>query len=265
MSLDEVWIRVAYAGLCRTDVLVAQGEIPVHKERILGHECSGVISYVPTDSHLSVGMPVTINPLLSDGFIGIDRDGVFAEKIAVPPSAVVQLPETLSLCTAAFTEPIAAALAIFNTDIHPLQKGLVLGTGRIALLTSSLLSLRGFKTITVAKTPPLSETFDFVIETNIHAQSMDKVLSCLCDGGLLILKSRMNCELKLPSHKIVRRGLRVQGVHYGSFYEAVDILEKNKLPLPFLGPSYSLSDFVKHFFDCEDQKIFCKPSEKLTV
>ena len=90
MSVDDVWIRVAYAGLCRTDVLVAQGLIPVQKNRILGHECSGVISYVPPQCGLLVGMPVTVNPLLSDGFIGIDRDGAFADGGGLSPNWLVR-------------------------------------------------------------------------------------------------------------------------------------------------------------------------------
>ena len=39
----EVVIKVMCAGLCRTDIYVAQGDLSSELPRTLGHECSGVI------------------------------------------------------------------------------------------------------------------------------------------------------------------------------------------------------------------------------
>jgi L-iditol 2-dehydrogenase len=262
-SSDEICIQVAFAGLCRTDVLVGKGIIPTQSHRILGHECSGLITKTPKGSHLSNGMAVTIDPLLKSGFVGIERDGAFAEFISVPPEAVHPLPSRLSLKKAAFTEPVAAALAVFNTDIAPAQRGLILGEGRIASLTHLLLSLRGFTQIQCALVPPKESIFDFVIETDIHKQDISAVLSCLCDGGLFIIKSRMYTDIQIPTHILVSRRLRIQGVHYGSFTEAMSILEQDIIPESFFGPTYSLHEFIEHFEDTEDIKIFCQPNAEL--
>ena len=262
-SENDVWIRIAYAGLCRTDILVAKGEISVSPNRILGHECSGTIIQVPPSSKLKIGMRVTINPLLQDGFVGIDRDGVFAEMISVPPYAVFPIPDTLSFLKAAFTEPVAAAMAIFQTDISPEQKGLVLGQGRIADLTYNLLLQRGYKKTICLPLLPHKETFDFIIETNIHQQNPKQVLKALKKRGLLILKSRMLQNICLSTQLLIQKEIRIQAVHYGCFQKAIDMLDSNQISTQYFGSIYSLQEFVSHFDQCEEKKIFCKPNEIL--
>ena len=43
ISPDEVLIAIRAVGLCRTDLYVASGEIPVNWPLILGHEFSGTV------------------------------------------------------------------------------------------------------------------------------------------------------------------------------------------------------------------------------
>src|SRR5262249_23142005 len=96
---DEVLIQVEVAGLCRTDIYVAEGQIPTDEPRILGHEFAGVIRDCGTQiTHLHAGDRVTVNPQLAcrwcptcgsgaslscphSRFLGIHRDGAFAECI----------------------------------------------------------------------------------------------------------------------------------------------------------------------------------------
>src|SRR3569832_1482393 len=40
----EVLVRVKLAGLCRTDVFVAEGRIPSKPDIVLGHEFSGIVA-----------------------------------------------------------------------------------------------------------------------------------------------------------------------------------------------------------------------------
>ena len=56
------------AGLCRTDVYVAEGKIPTAEPLILGHEFSGVIRERGTQVKvLKEGDRVTVNPQLGCG------------------------------------------------------------------------------------------------------------------------------------------------------------------------------------------------------
>ena len=261
ISTEDVLIRVVYAGLCRTDVLASKGIISVPHHRILGHECSGTVIQAPTKSSLHKGQCVTINPLLKDGFIGLDRDGAFAQTIAVPPYAVFPIPDHLSLQKAAFTEPVAAALAIFQTNIQPQQKGLVLGRGRIADLTHQLLQIRGYKNVNRLSHPPEEEQFDFIVETNIHQQDTKKILKALKRNGLLVLKSRMKQNISLCTQLLIEKEIRIEAVRYGSFREAIELLASNQISTNYFGEVYSLTNFILHFDKCEEKKIFCMPNK----
>ena len=106
----DVVLDIAYSGLCRTDVLVGSGVIPVAKGLVLGHECSGVVKFAPKDSLFSKGDRVVVNPVLEKGFLGVDRDGSFAEEMSISERNLISIPKNLDLKTAAYTEPVAAAL-----------------------------------------------------------------------------------------------------------------------------------------------------------
>ena len=258
-SPQNVWIQVHYAGLCRTDVMAAKGIIPVPKDRILGHECSGIVTHAPKHSTLEKGMPVTINPLYPHGFLGLDMNGVFAEHVEVPEHMVIPIPTQLSLQKAAFTEPVAAALAVLDCDIHTNEKGLVLGKGRIAKLTFEILKAHGFQYLQWSDAIP-QDRFDFIIETNITSNDAEQVVHALKRKGTLILKSRTYTEISLPTKTIVQRELRIQGAHYGSFEQAIDLLIKDPIHCQqFFGPVHSIHDFVRHFNDQEEHKIFYSP------
>ena len=260
-SPSNVWIHVQYAGLCRTDVQVANGLIPVPNDRILGHECSGVVCYAPPDSGLVRGTPVTINPTFESGFLGIDRNGAFAEQLEVPESMVIPLPLDLDLRKAAFTEPVAAALAVLECDIDTKEKGLVLGKGRIAALTFEILRTHGFQSI-VCSQEIKDDNYDFIIETNLVKSNVEQILSALKRNGTLIVKSRTHTNVSIPTHVIVKKQLRIQGALYGSFQKAIQVLLKDDINCEqFFGNTYGIHEFIHHFDELEDYKIFCSPND----
>ena len=149
---DDVIVHVMAAGLCRTDVYVADGRIRAVDPVILGHEFSGVISDVgPAVQDLSPGDRVTAMPAIpcgacalcrggdrahcgSRGFLGIDWQGAFAEYVRVPRSAVHRIPDGLSFRQGAYVEPVAAALGVLRAELPRDGRGLVWGT--IALPSS---------------------------------------------------------------------------------------------------------------------------------
>ena len=101
-------IRVAYAGICGSDMIIYQGVHPRAKAPlVMGHEFSGIIE--KGDNTFPEGAQVTVYPLLSCGhcdpcrngyphvcntlrLIGIDCDGGMAEYVKVPTNTVHLLP-----------------------------------------------------------------------------------------------------------------------------------------------------------------------------
>jgi len=115
-------------------------------------------------------------------FIGVDRHGAFAEYLCAPARATWRLPG-LGWQEAAYAEPLAASLGVFRSGILPEHAGWVMGSSRIAVLTTRLLQRRGF----AAGMGPLDgvepNSLDYVVETGLQAQEVDRVAGSAQAGG----------------------------------------------------------------------------------
>lgn len=153
----EVRIKVAYCGICGTDLHIYLGHMDkrVGFERTIGHEMSGVIESVGADVEgLSVGQHIVVRPLDACGdcpacnaghqhichnlkFIGIDTEGAFQELWNVPAHTVHVLPENLDLSHAALIEPLAVACHdVKRANVKNGEDVLVIGGGPIGLLVA---------------------------------------------------------------------------------------------------------------------------------
>ena len=65
LAVDEVLVEVKRAGICRTDVYVADGTLAVREPRVLGHEAAGVVA--SDHPRLPRGARVAIDPVLGLG------------------------------------------------------------------------------------------------------------------------------------------------------------------------------------------------------
>lgn len=171
LAEGEVLIKVAYAGICGSDMFIYQGIHPRAKAPlIMGHEFSGVIEAGhPT---LAKGTPVTVYPLLSCGqcepcqsgyphvcntlkLIGIDCDGGMAEYVKVPADKVVEIPAGLSMKLGAFIEPVAVGVhAVRRSGYKPGDTAVVYGAGPIGLCVASCLKYFGARSVIVIEANP---------------------------------------------------------------------------------------------------------------
>lgn len=163
---DEVLIRVAFTGICASDVHIIQGRLPVkvvRPPRILGHEFSGVIEAVgPKVRGLSQGQSVVAHPNGPCGECFSCRhgeenyctnmysmvlgpaQGSFAEYTTVKAKQVYPLPAGISLEDGAMVEPAAIAVhCISRAAIVPGDRVLVIGGGTIGLLCMQVAKLSG--------------------------------------------------------------------------------------------------------------------------
>ena len=151
----EVAVRIAYCGICGTDMHVFHGNMDarVGFNRVIGHEMSGVVDAVGAGvGHVAVGDPVVVRPLDHCGecpaclaghehichnlkFLGLDTDGAMQEVWTVPAHTLHKLPADLRLDHAALIEPVA--VACHDVRLSNLQTGedvLVIGGGPIGML-----------------------------------------------------------------------------------------------------------------------------------
>lgn len=171
ISAGEVLIKVAYAGICGSDMFIYQGVHPRAKAPlIMGHEFSGTIE--KGHPSLPKGTPVTVYPLLSCGhcepcqngyahvcntlkLIGIDGDGGMAEYVKVPADKVVPIPPALPLKLGAFIEPLAVGVhAVRRSGYKPGDRAVVFGAGPIGLCVAICLKYFGASSVMVVEAHP---------------------------------------------------------------------------------------------------------------
>lgn len=266
-SDDDVIVRVELAGLCRTDMYVAEGRITAPDPLILGHEFSGtVIERGDKVEHLRPGQRVTVNPLFScrqcsrclagsahtcqdTAFLGIDHNGCFAELVTVPSHAVYAIPDTVSFFQAAYAEPVAASLAVLKAGIQPNDKGLIVGNNRFSQLLLKILSIYSFNNVTVSGAEDVpADDFDFVVETAMAPDTLDRMVKAVRPGGKIVLKSRHFEPICFGILEAIKKEPVIHIVNYGSFEDALDLLGSGRLSVEDLvDGTYRLEDYAKVF------------------
>jgi 2-desacetyl-2-hydroxyethyl bacteriochlorophyllide A dehydrogenase len=166
----QVQVRVAFTGLCGTDLHIVHGAMDGRVERplVFGHEASGEVAAVGAGVEgWAVGDPVTVMPLDWDGtcpacraghthicqhldFIGIDSPGALQELWNVPARTLVRLPAGLPLDHAALVEPVAVAVHdVRRSELRAGDKTVVIGGGPIGVLIATVARDQGAEVVVI--------------------------------------------------------------------------------------------------------------------
>ncbi len=285
---NEILISVQVAGLCRTDVLVAEGRLPGKDTMVLGHEFSGVVEKVGRSvTGFKSGHRVTAMPVLHCGvckfctmgrtdicqnttMLGVNCDGVFGEFVTVPSHAVYKMPDTMPFRYGAYTEPVAAALSVLKANIKKHEKGLIYGDNRFGHLIHRILKAYDFEDVEIYDPrhgkPICESTCDFAIETLATDETMRELFSAVKPGGKIVIKSRKHELVGINFYQAVKKEISMVAVNYGDFNEAIRIMADGTLSVDgLLGQTHhSLDDFQSVFEQSktfEPQKIFFDPSK----
>ncbi|WP_420860599.1 zinc-dependent alcohol dehydrogenase [Algirhabdus cladophorae] len=164
----EVSVRVAYCGICGTDMHVYHGNMDarVGFNRVIGHEMSGVVAAIGEGvDTVTLGQKVVVRPLDHCGdcpacdaghrhichklkFLGLDTDGAMQEIWTVPAHTLHGLPDELRLDHAALIEPVA--VACHDVRLSQLKEGedvVVIGGGPIGILVAMVARDAGGKVV----------------------------------------------------------------------------------------------------------------------
>lgn len=274
----EVVVKVSYAGICKTDLKVADGTLATKKDKIiLGHEFSGVVVEVGPECNdqitaSRVGDFVVANPMLSidsDEMLGKDINGCFAEYVVVPANnlflvampLIRKCPELKKL--AAYCEPVAAARSVAPKIPCYLEDAVIAGdpSDRIAKLLKFCINSCG-KTIGNPARLEIVEPERLILEIELGKRSMPKciieccpsmigkLVKCVAPGGTIVLKSRGYVGLEnVLVNDIVMREISLVGAKYDGFYNAIDfILENRDELLPMIDErDFKLEEFEEAF------------------
>jgi len=200
----ELLVRVAYSGVCGSDVprIIHDGAhfYPI----ILGHEFSGTVAAVGAgvDAGL-IGAKVACAPLvpifdhpqsqrgnfaLGKGysFIGSRRPGGFAEYVTMPRVNAVLLDNSIDLLAGAFMEPLTVGLHAINImDFRPGRSTAVIGLGTIGLLLMQCAKLLGAGPISAFDVDPakLELAKAYGADTVVNSKDAAAVAEVIDAGG----------------------------------------------------------------------------------
>jgi alcohol dehydrogenase len=277
-SPDQVLIRVTRAGICNTDMELVKGYMGF--SGVLGHEFVGVVEGGPMDGQRVVGeinlacgtcavclggMPTQCPNRTT---LGIDRkDGAMAEWVTLPPENVHPLPDMVSDDQAVFVEPLAAGLQTLHlTHISPHDRVILIGAGKLGLLTAQVVALTGCDLTVVARHPRQHDLLAgwgiaSAAPGRITARSADVVIDCTgtADGfadALEMVRAQGTIHLKstyqgLPEANLTRvvvDEVKIESSRCGPFPAAIRLLSRGIIDVDSLiDARYPLSKAMRAF------------------
>ncbi len=160
----QVIVDFKAGSICGTDLHFYRGEWAIKKGRIIGHDACGVrsdtgervvmvpISYCGQCYFCQRGLPTYCERY--GQFRGIDRNGFFAERIAISPKYLIPIPKDLSDEEAGIMEPVALALHVMEKlNLNLGDYATVIGQGPVGLLMTQVARLKGYRVIAVDINP----------------------------------------------------------------------------------------------------------------
>jgi threonine dehydrogenase-like Zn-dependent dehydrogenase len=278
---NEALIKICKAGICSTDLELVKGYYPY--TGIIGHEFVGEVFESPDKSWIGARVVGDINAACGKcaaclngrrthcenrTVLGIvNRDGVFAEYTTLPLENLHRVPDSVPDEMAVFAEPLAAALEIQQQiQIHPADRVLVVGAGRLGQLISqtlaltgcdlhvvarhtlqqNLLTARGIKIISEENIQP--RKWDIVVEVTGSPDGFNIARQAIRPRGTIVLKSTYKGDMSVNFSSIVVDEINIIGSRCGPFEPALRLMEKREVdPTVLIAEEYKLDDVVKAF------------------
>jgi threonine dehydrogenase-like Zn-dependent dehydrogenase len=258
----EALIRILVAGICNTDLEIIKGYMGF--KGVPGHEFVGVVERIAGDPGGLTGARVVGDINCSCGVcvyclrgmkthcprrstLGIvNKDGAFAEYITLPSVNLREVPRGLSDEEAVFTEPLAAAFEITDqVHVRPTDRVLVLGDGKLGILSALVLSLtqahvtlagRHEEKLRVARSAGIEaitadqlgaeREYDIVVEATGAPEGIEEALKRVRPRGTIALKSTVADRKEIDLTPIVIDEITVTGSRCGPFEPALRAMQQ---------------------------------------
>jgi len=255
LAAGEVLIDIDAVGICGSDMHAYHGLDPRRNPPlILGHELCGTIVTGP-----GTGKRVTVNPLITCGrcdycvtgrtnlcsdrtMIGMTRPGGFAERMSIPATSLIAIPQDMGARQAALTEPAATALHAIDRAARalarplPEARTLVIGGGAVGLLAALLLKAYGCRDVRIGETNPLrrgsaalasggetydprtakgapDNTIDLVIDAVGGKATRNAALAAVKPGGVVVHVGLMDWASEIDMRKLTLAEITLIGTY----------------------------------------------------
>ncbi len=263
----EICVKVRMAGICRTDLELTRGYMGF--QGILGHEFVGQVDDDSAQLPLGARVVGEINAgcgacvecrrgmqrhCPNRSVLGIlNRGGCMAEWLSLPPENLLPVADSISDEQAVFTEPLAAALEIFEQiHIEPTERACIIGDGKLGLLIAMTFAIKhegesllvghhrpkldlvsDLLATQVEREPngSLNCQWDIVVDATGSSDGLRRAMKLVKPRGRIVLKSTMAQAEALDLTPLVIDEVTVVGSRCGQFAPALRFLEKRKPPV----------------------------------
>ena len=303
MGISDVLIRVLRTGVCGTDLHIynwddwAKKTIPV--PLTIGHEFVGVIEKVGSnvteyrpgeivsgEGHIVCGrcrncMAGRYHMCANTSGIGVNRNGAFAEYIAMPMTNIWHHHDKIDLDVASIFDPFGNAVhtalqfPVLGEDV------LITGAGPIGIMAAAVVRQAGaryvvitdlnearldlarkmkvdlainVKETTVAdaqKQLGMREGFDVGLEMSGNPAAFREMLNNMCHGGKIAMLGIPSTDMAIDWNKVIFNMLTIKGIYGREMFETwykMSVLVQSGLDIsPVITHRFDYKDFEKGF------------------
>ncbi|MDC3414342.1 L-threonine 3-dehydrogenase [Aquibacillus sp. 3ASR75-11] len=301
----DVLIKVHATSICGTDVHIYNwdewSQSRVNPPYVFGHEFAGEVvslgekvtkvevgDYVSAETHIICGncpqcLVGKFHICENTKIIGVDRDGCFAEYVALPEGNLWKNPKTMPTDIASVQEPMGNAVhTVLNGDVVG-KNVAIIGCGPIGLMAVAVAKAAGASQIIAfdinpyrlklaeqmgatrvvdsTETDPVMEAkkctnghgVDVVCEMSGHPVAIDQGLKMITNGGRMSILSLPTKPVTIDiTNDIVFKGIEVQGITgrkmFETWQQVSGLLHSKQVDLtPLITHHFPLEDFEKGF------------------
>lgn len=300
---DEVLIEVTYAAICGTDLHIYEwndwASETIAPGTIIGHEFVGTIVEVGDRvSDLSVGTRVVGEGHITCGKcrncraghahlcratvgVGIQRNGAFAEYIAIPADNAYAVPASVSDEVAAILDPLGNAVhTALSFDLVG-EDVLITGAGPIGAMAAAISRHVGARHVVITDLEParlatakemgatvavnptvtsiesvmddlaMTEGFDVALEMSGSPAALADILRTATHGGKVALLGLFSRPASVDMNQAIFKGLTIKGIYgremFDTWYKAVAMLESGLVVDPIISHRFDLDQHQAAF------------------
>jgi threonine 3-dehydrogenase len=295
---DDVLIAVHRMSICGTDLHIYDwnewAAATISPPLVIGHEFMGVVADVGDHvTDVIVGDRVTAEGHITCGRcrncragrrhlcrdsvgIGIQRDGAFAEFIAVPAFNVYPIPAHIDDDTAAVLDPLGNAVhTTLNFDLVG-EDVLITGAGPIGLMAIPIAQRTGARHVVISDINEtrlalaramgatravnvaeetisdvmddlgMQEGFDVGLEMSGAPAGLQSMIDVMNHGGRIALLGLVPDGTPITWNDVIFKALTLQGIYgrkmFDTWYKAAALLEEGLDLSPLLSDRYPITD-----------------------
>jgi threonine 3-dehydrogenase len=300
---NDLLIKIHKTAICGTDMHIyhwdewSQKTIPV--PMVVGHEYVGEVFALGQEVNgFAIGDRVSGEGHITCGHcrncragrrhlcrnstgVGVNRQGAFAEYLAIPAFNAFKIPDNISSDLAAIFDPLGNAVhTALSFDLVG-EDVLITGAGPIGIMAAAIARHVGARNVvitdvnefrlelakkmgvtfainvaqislkTVMKDLGMTEGFDVGLEMSGVSTALHDMLTCMNNGGKIAMLGIPPNEVAIDWNQVIFKGLTIKGIYgremFETWYKMASLIQGGLELGPIVTHQFSINDFQQAF------------------